>query len=72
MKDSVKYPPIFEKKPWDSTVMNLQYIYESGPIASFSHEFYSWWKKHYQYPESAVKNIKVRLKPTTNRTLASH
>jgi hypothetical protein len=72
MKDPVRYPPILEKKPWDRTVMNLRYIYESGPIASFPDEFYSWWKKHFIYPESTVKNIKVRLKPTMNRKLASY
>jgi hypothetical protein len=52
--------------------MYPQYRYESGPMATFSREFHSWWKKHYQYPESTVKNIKIRLKPTTNRTLANY
>ena len=71
MKHPVKYPPVFEKKPWDQIVMNLRYIYETGPIASFPHQFQSWWKKHYQYPESAVKKIKVRLKPKMNPKLAN-
>ncbi|CAF1466071.1 unnamed protein product [Didymodactylos carnosus] len=71
-KNPVKYPPVLEKKTWDRTVINLRYIYESGPIASFSHKFYSWWKKHYRYPESAVKNKTVRLKSKINRKLTNY
>jgi hypothetical protein len=70
MKYPIKYPVILQKKPWDRTVIYPRYLFESGPMATFPKEFHFWWKKHYQYPESTVKNIKVRLIPTTNRTLA--
>ncbi len=33
--------------------------------------FFTWWKKHYHYPGSPANNIKVRLRPKTNRTLQS-
>jgi hypothetical protein len=70
MKDPVRYPSILQKKPWDRTVMYPRYKFETGPMATFSNQFHSWWKKHYQYPGSPVKHIKVRLIPKTNRTLA--
>ena len=71
-KDPVKYPAILQNKSWDRTVMYPRYVFESGPIATFSPQFHSWWKRHYQYPTSSVKNIKVRLLPTTNKTLNSY
>jgi hypothetical protein len=70
MKDPVKHPAILEKTSRDYTVMSPRYSYESGPLATFPQEFHSWWKKYYQYPGSPVQHIKIRLKPTTNRTLA--
>jgi hypothetical protein len=74
MKDPVKYLAIFHKKQWDRTVIypQPQYLFESGPMATFSREFHSWWKKHDQYPGSLLKNIKLRLKPTTNFTSARY
>jgi hypothetical protein len=70
MKDPVKYPSILQKKPWDRIVMYPRYKFETGPMATFPKQLQSWWKKHYQYPGSPVKNVKVRLIPKTNRTLA--
>ena len=70
MKDPVRYPSILQKKSWDRTVMCPRYKYETGRIATMPNQFHSWWKKHYQYPGSPVKYIKVRLIPKTNRTLA--
>jgi hypothetical protein len=70
LKDPVKYPPILEKKPWDRSVMYLRYPFESGPMVNFSRQFHSWWKQHYQYPASPVKQVKIRLIPRTNSTLA--
>jgi hypothetical protein len=70
IKDPIRYPSILQKKPWDRTVMHPRYKFERGPMATFPKHFHSWWKKHYQYPGSPVKNIKVRLIPKTNRTLA--
>jgi hypothetical protein len=70
MKDPVRYSRILQKKLWDHTVMYLRYKFERGPMATFPNQFHSWWKKHYQYPGSQVKYIKVRLIPTTNCTLA--
>jgi hypothetical protein len=70
MKDPVKYPAILQKKPWDRTVMYPRYLFQSGPVTIFSYQFHLWWKKHYQYPGSPVRNIKVRIIPKTNRTLA--
>jgi len=72
MKDPVRYPAVLQQKQWNRTIMYPQYLFESGPMATFSRQFYSWWKKHYQYPDSSVKNIRVRLKAKTNRTLASY
>jgi hypothetical protein len=73
MKDPVKYPiALDKKKPWDRKMMYIRHIYESGPLATFDHQFFSWWKKHYQYPGSHLKNINVKLIPKTNRTLASY
>ena len=69
LEDLVKHPAVLEAKPWDRSVMCLRYSYESGPITRFSHEFFSWWSQHYQYPGSPVKTIKVRLIPKTNSTL---
>jgi len=72
MADPVRYPAALQKKTWDRTIMKPKYLFESGPIATFSREFHAWWKKHYQYPESSVKNVKVHLLPKTNRTLAHY
>jgi hypothetical protein len=71
MKDPVKYPVALQKKPWDTTVMCAPYRFESGPMKTFSHQFYTWWKKYYQYPGCKLRNVKVRLIPKTNRTLAT-
>ena len=70
MKDPVLYPPILQKKPWDSSLLYTTYLFESGPMASFHKTFRHWWKKHYQYPGSPLNKIKLRLLPKTNRTLA--
>ncbi len=69
LRDIVKNPPVLQTKPWDSKVMYPQYTFESGPRLQFSQKFYSWWTKHYQYPESPVKNVQIRLISKTNRTL---
>ncbi len=37
-KDLVKYPTILQKNQWDRTVMYPRYQFESGPMATFSHE----------------------------------
>jgi hypothetical protein len=71
MKDPVRYPVVLQKKPWDTTVMYPRYLFETGPMATFSRQFNSWWNKYYQYPGCKLRNIKVRLIPKTNRTLAS-
>ena len=72
MKDPVKYPVVLEKKkPWDRTVMYPRYQFQSGSLASFPRQFMSWWKKHYQYQGSLVKNVQIQLRPQTNRTLSS-
>jgi hypothetical protein len=73
MKDPVKYPIALEpKKPWDKTIMCPTYVFESGPLARYSHELHSWWKKHYQYPGSPANRIKIKFRPRINRTLASY
>lgn len=72
IKNPVKYPDVLENKTWDPTLMYISYPFESGPKATFSHQFKSWWKKHYQYPGSPANKVKVRLQPKTNRTLARH
>jgi hypothetical protein len=68
--DPVGNPRVLQKKVWDRTVMYPKYTFESGTTLQFSKQFYSWWKKNYQYAESSVKNVKVRLIPKTNHTLA--
>lgn len=72
MKTPTKYPAILEKKQWDSKLMCPRYLYESGPLATFPKEFYTWWKKHYLFTNSHLTNIKIQLKPRTNRTLARY
>ncbi len=69
IQDPVKNPVVLQKKPWNKTLMYPKYTFESGPITKFSHEFFQWWQKHYQYPGSPANNVKVRLIPKTNRTL---
>lgn len=68
-KDPVKKSEILEKKPWDRTILCSKYKFEPGSLGTFSEQFQSWWKKHYQYPGSPVKNVKIRLSPRTNYTL---
>ena len=71
MKDPVRYPTVLQKTLRNRTVIYPRYLFQSGPQATFPRQFFSWWRKHFQYPESPVKNIKIRLKTETNRTLAS-
>jgi hypothetical protein len=70
MKNLVRYPTVLQKKSSDRTVMYPRYLFESGLMVSCSREFHSWWNKHYQYPGSPVKQVKIQLIPTTNSTLA--
>ena len=67
----VEYPSVLNDKPWDKSYMCLKYTFETGPRTQLSREFYSWWKKHYQYQGSTVKDMKIRLRPKTNRSLAN-
>ena len=64
-----KYPTVLQKRPWDKTLMKIRYKFQSGPMLKFSHQFFQWWHKYYQYQESSVNNVKLRLIPRTNRTL---
>ena len=67
----VEYPSVLHDKPWDKSFMCPQYTFETGPRTQLSCEFYSWWKKHYHYPGSRVKDIKIRMRPKTNHSLAN-
>ncbi len=69
-KDPVKHPAILQKKSWDTTVMYARYRFESGSIKTFLCQFHKWWTKYYKYPGCKLRNVKVRLQPKTNRTLA--
>jgi hypothetical protein len=69
MKDPIKFPTVLETKLWDRKVMYPRYVFESGLTTNLRKEVYEWWRKHYVYPESTVKNVKIRFIPKTNRTL---
>ena len=69
IKDLVEHPAVLQIKQWDRCMMYSKYTFESGPRTTFPTEFLSWWRKHYQYPGSLVKNVKIRLIPKTNRSL---
>ena len=71
-KDLIEKPFVLQTRTWDTNKMFPRYTFESGPKTQFSRQFYSWWKKHYQYPSSSVKNVKICLVPKTNRTLEKH
>ncbi|CAF3264886.1 unnamed protein product [Rotaria sp. Silwood2] len=67
--DPVLFPPILQQKPWNARIMCVRHTFESRPISTFSRQFMTWWKNHYQYPESLANSIQIRLIPKTNRTL---
>jgi hypothetical protein len=69
IKELVEHPAVLQTKQWDRSMMCPKYTFESGPRTQFPNEFFSWWRKHYQYPESPVKNVKIHLIPTTNPSL---
>ena len=76
LKDSKKtnpvlYPPVLQNKAYHQSMIYTRYTFETGPYMDFPREFYKWWKKYYQYPESHLKKIQFRLTPTTNKTLRS-
>ena len=67
----IEHPAVLQDKPWDNTIMCPKYTFESGPRTQLSREFFSWWKTHYQYAGSSVKNLQIRMCPKTNETLAT-
>ncbi|CAF0856088.1 unnamed protein product [Adineta steineri] len=69
IEDLVKKPPVLQPKIYDNKLWYPHYTFESGHRLQFSSQFQSWWKKYYQYPESPVKNINMRLCADKNRTL---
>jgi hypothetical protein len=69
--DLVESPSVLLTKPWDKSIMYPRFTFESGPQAHLASEFFSWWRKHYQYQHSPVKNIKIRLISQNRQSLAN-
>ena len=71
IQQSIEFPAVLQDKPWDKSMMYSKHTFENGPRNQLSSEFVVWWKKHYQYMGSPLKNISVRLLPKTNPSLAN-
>ena len=67
----VQHPTILQEKSWDMSIIYPQYTFENGPRTRLTREFFNWWGKHYQYPGSPVKIVKIHLQPKTHRSLAN-
>ena len=70
--DPVINPPVLEQKTWDKSLLLVKYPFETGPTLTFATQFYTWWKKHYQYAGSPANRINIRLIPQCNKTLQNY
>ena len=68
-EDPIEKPFVLQEKIWNKKLMFPKYLFDNGQSANIQKEFLKWWTEHYAFPGSNVKDVKVRLIGTTNRTL---
>ena len=71
MANLVESPSVLRTKHWDKSIMYPRFTFESGPQAHLASEFFLWWRKHYQYQQSPVKDITIRLIPQNRQSLSN-
>ena len=69
MHDPIKSPEVLQTKPWDKTIMYLNYKFDSGLTTHFPKLFYQWWEKHFKHAGLSLNDVRIRMIGNTNRTL---
>ena len=72
MVDPVKAPTVLQTKLWDRQILYLRYRFDSGLSVNFPKHFFRWWNAFYRQRGSPVRDVKVKLVPTTNPTLEQY
>jgi hypothetical protein len=68
-ENPIEKPFVLQPKIWNNKLMFPKYLFDSGLSASLQKQFITWWTEYYAFSGSNVKDVKVRLIGTTNRTL---
>ncbi|CAF1195729.1 unnamed protein product [Adineta ricciae] len=69
MQNYDQVPGALVVKPWNTKLMYLKFIFESGPTRNLQPAFYKCWTKWYKYSGSIVGDVKVTSCIHTNPTL---
>ncbi|CAF1141508.1 unnamed protein product [Rotaria sordida] len=68
-QDSIRSPTVLQQKICYPNIIYPRYLFDSSTSINFRTKFNKWWRTYYAYNGSTLKNVKVRLVPSTNSIL---